>query len=102
MNFKKTLLGMVLTGAMALGMAGCEKGIQQGRIYDKEYHPSSMTMIMQPMIIGEVIALMPMMTSHPERYVVKIEAEVNGKKQTNYFSVSKDIYETKQVGDNYP
>jgi len=93
-------MGIALLGALALG--GCEKGIESGTIYDKEYIPAHSSTYIYPVRSGKVTILMPHTTHYPEKFILKIEADVNGEKKVNKISVAKEIYDNKHVGEDYP
>ena len=87
---KNTLIGIVLAGVLAL--SGCEKGIESGRVYNRERYSHSHVMRIKPLL----------MSRRHTHYRIHIETEVNGERKTNYFNVDERTYSSKQVGDVYP
>ena len=87
---KNTLIGIVLAGILAL--SGCEKGIESGRVYNKEQYSHRHVMRAKPLH----------MSARHTHYRIHIESEVNGERKTNYFNVDERTYNWKQVGDTYP
>ena len=100
MTFKKTLATILAAGVLTL--SGCESRIETGRIYDKAYYPAQTTTVLIPMLCGKITILMPIVQNHPERYALKIENTADGRKRTREVSVSKEAFDSRNIGEVYP
>lgn len=67
--------------------------LEKGVIYEKEYVPEHKGINM--------IGGRPMPFRHPERYVIKIRGEINDKDIEKEISVSREIYNSLEIGQEY-
>lgn len=94
MKIKIILLSVALLILFIL--TGCSN-IKEGTIVDKYYRPPFVTTSF--MYNGKI--MIPLTTSHPASYQLKIELEVDGEKQTNIIYVDSKTYEKYEIGDYY-
>ncbi len=75
--------------------------IEKGHISEKEYEPSRMYTVLMPMRIGKITTLIPYMIYDNEDYILTIESEENGKLIHENIYVTKDYYNSLNIGDQW-
>lgn len=87
----------------ALLLSACAEPITEGTIYDKEFTPAHVETYIFPQsmyINGHVTIINIPRTSYKnDEYVLYICNMVDDDRKTNAFKVSKDVYDSYEIGD---
>lgn len=101
----KKAISLALCLIMTIMLCGCENKITEGEVYGKEYREAYTTVMPYPMVIynGHTTTTMiiPYTVHYPERYVIHIKAFVDDEWVTEDFYVSKEVYDSINVGDMF-
>ena len=94
-------LALVLVLCLAV-FCSCGNKITEGEVYEKEYREEFTTIMSFPLVISNgkttTTTIIPYVVHYPERYVIHIKAFQDGEWVTEDFYVSKDVYDTINVG----
>lgn len=98
---RKTLYSIALIGTLAL--AGCQRSERMidGKVYDKVYEPATTRVVVTPRNISKNMYAWEE-EEVPERFVFRIEGEIDEKKHLTSINVDKDTFNDYQIGDKYP
>lgn len=100
----KRLIFTILLFSLML-LCGCSSKITEGEVYEKEYREEFTTVMWLPLSIsnGETVTTMmiPYIIHYPERYVIHIKAFINDEWLTEDFYVSKEVYDSINIGDMF-
>jgi hypothetical protein len=102
---KKILTTIILCLLLLLCFCSCGNKITHGEVYEKEHREAYTTVMFIPITIsnGKSISttMVPYIIRYPERWVIHIR-EANGEEWvTEDFYVSKEIYDTIEIGDMF-
>lgn len=96
---------IVLCVFMMFSFYGCCNQITEGEIYKKEYREEHNTVMMLPLVRSNgkttSTVFVPYFIHYPERYVIYIRAYQNEEWVTEDFYVSKEVYNTVNIGDMF-
>lgn len=100
----KKIICAVLVLSVALALCGCDE-ITEGEVYQKEYREAYTTVMILPFVISNgkttKTYAVPYFVHYPDRYVVFIKAYQDGEWKTEDFYVSKEVYDTINIGDMF-
>ena len=101
---KLICLLMVLITCLSV-FCSCGNKITEGEVHEKEYREEFTTIMSFPLVISNgkttTTTIIPYVVHYPERYVIHIKAFQDGEWVTEDFYVSKDVYDTINVGDMF-
>ena len=101
----KRVVSLLLCFYLLFSLCGCSKAITEGEVCEKRYEKAHTTVMMLPLAISNgkttTTMVMPYLVSYPERYVVFIKAYQNDEWKTEDFYVSKEVYDTINIGDMF-
>jgi hypothetical protein len=101
----KKVICAILLLATILSLVGCSPTINEGEVYEKEYRAEFTTVMMLPLTIsnGKTVTttIIPYVVHYPDRYVIHIKAFVNDEWMTEDFYVSKEVYDSINIGDMF-
>ena len=101
----KKIILLALCLIMLLSLCSCSNKIIEGEVYEKEYREKITTIMSLPLVISNgkttTTTIIPYVVHYPERYVIHIKAFQDGEWVTEDFYVSKDVYDTINVGDMF-
>lgn len=84
-------------------LSACAEPITEGTIYDKEFTPAhtSTYILPQSMYINGRVTIIniPHTSYEDDKYVLYISCMVDDERRTNSFEVSKDVYDSYEIGD---
>lgn len=90
---------------MLFSFCACSNQVTEGEIYKKEYREEHTTIMLLPLITSNgktaTTTLIPYFIHYPERYVIFIKAYQNEEWVTEDFYVSKEVYNTVNIGDMF-
>jgi hypothetical protein len=88
-----------------VSLCGCSDKITEGEVYEKEYREATTTMSVFPLVISNgkttTTTMIPYFIHYPERYVIHIKAFVDAEWVTEDFYVSKEVYDSVNIGDMF-
>lgn len=97
------LIGLVLI--VIISLAGCSSEITEGEVYQKEFKPEHTEVVLIPMHMyngkTSTTIVVPFTYHYPDRYVVYIKSYVDKEWKTADYYVTKEIYETINIGDQF-
>lgn len=100
----KKALFSILCLIMLFSLFGCSS-ITEGEVYEKEYREAYTRTQIMPLIISNgktaTPIMIPYIVHYPERYVIHIKAFVDDEWTTEDFYVSKEVYDSINVGDMF-
>jgi len=89
---------------LIVSLCGCST-ITEGEVYEKEYREAHTQIMMLPLNISNgktsSTIMVPYFIRYPERYVILIKAYQDEKWVTEDFYVSKEVYDTINIGDMF-
>lgn len=101
----KKIISIILCLIIIVSLCGCSDKITEGEVYKKEYKEACTSVMTYPVIIstGKTMStiIVPYTVYYPERYVIHIKAFVNDEWVTEDFYVSKEVYDSINVGDMF-
>jgi hypothetical protein len=101
---KKILIVMICLSLMFC-LCACGDKITHGEVYEKEYREAYTTVMVRPLVIptgkSVITTMVPYTVHYPERWVIFIK-DFNGEEWvTEDFYVSKEVFDTIQIGDMF-
>jgi hypothetical protein len=101
----KKIIGALICILLVVSLCGCSNAITEGEVYEKEYREAHTTVMMLPLVISNgkttTTTMMPYFVHYPDRYVIFIKAYQDEEWKTEDFYVSKEIYESINIGDMF-
>lgn len=101
----KKLTNVLIIIIMLTVLCGCSNAITEGEVYEKQHREAHSQLVMMPIVITNgkttTTTIIPYYISYPDRYVVFIKAFRDGEWVTEDFYVSKDVYDTVNIGDMF-
>lgn len=101
---KLICLGLVLVMCLAV-FCSCGNKITEGEVYEKEHREAFTTVSVLPLVISNgkstTTIMVPYVIHYPDRYVIHIKDFQGEEWVTEDFYVSKDVYDTINVGDMF-
>lgn len=100
-KINKIIALAILTIISIITLSGCGYGEKEGTIVDKKYTAAHTTHSVRAHRVGKITTTQPYTIHHPERYELYIEKEDEGKTKGCWIIVTKEEYESYQIGDYY-
>ena len=101
----KKIICALICILLVVSLCGCSNSITEGEVYKKEYREAYTTVMMLPLVIsnGKTITttMIPYSVHYPDRYVVFIKAYQDEEWKTEDFYVSKEVYDSINIGDMF-
>lgn len=101
----KKIICIVICISSVLSLCGCSSAITEGEVYKKEYREAHTSVMMLPLVISNgkttTTNMIPYFVHYPDRYVVFIKAYQDNEWKTEDFYVSKEVYDTINVGNMF-
>ena len=101
----KKIIGVIVCLLLVVSLCGCSNAIIEGEVYEKEYREAYTTVMMLPLVIsnGKTTStiIVPYFVHYPDRYVVFIKAYQDEEWKTEDFYVSKEVYDSINIGDMF-
>ena len=101
----KKMICAVICIILIFSLCGCSNAIAEGEVYKKEYRAAHTRVRMMPLTVfnGKTSSttMIPYVVRYPDRYVVFIKAYQNEKWVTEDFYVSKEVYDSIDIGDMF-
>ena len=101
----KKIIGALICFLLVVYLCGCSNVITEGEVYEKEYREEYTTIMMLPMVISNgkstTTTMVPYFIHYPERYVIFIKAYQDEEWKTEDFYVSKEVYDSTNIGDMF-
>lgn len=86
-------------------ICGCSDTITEGEVYEKEYKEAFTTTSILPLVISTgkttTTIMVPYFIRYPDRYVIHIKSFVDDEWVTEDFYVTKEVYDSINVGDMF-
>lgn len=102
---KKIVSLLVILITVLIVLCGCGNKLTSGEVYNKEFKKSHKEVRMIPITgyTGKTtsVTMIPYLYTYPDRYIVYIKKFINNKWETNYYYVSKDVYNNINIGDEF-
>lgn len=99
----KRIICIVTLVFLILTLWGCEDKIAEGEVYEKEYRAAHTDVRMMPVVISNgkttTTTVIPYVVSYPDRYIIHIKAFNGEEWETEDYYVSKEVYDSVNVGD---
>lgn len=101
----KKILIFTICLSLTFCLCACGNKITHGEVYEKEHREAHNTVMVLPLVIsnGKTTStiMIPYIVHYPERWVIFIKAFNGEEWVTEDFYVSKDVFDTVQVGDMF-
>ena len=101
----KKIIGALICILLVISLCDCSNAITEGEVYEKEYREEYTTIMMLPMVISNgkstTTTIIPYFIHYPERYVIFIKAYQEEEWKTEDFYVSKEVYDSTNIGDMF-
>ena len=101
----KKIIGALICLLLVVSLCGCSNEITEGEVYEKEYREAHTTVMMLPLVISNgkttKTTMIPFLVHYPDRYVIFIKAYQDKEWKTEDFYVSKEIYDSINIGDMF-
>lgn len=101
----KKIICALICILLVVSLCGCSNEITEGEVYKKEYREEYTTVMMLPLCIsnGKTITttIIPYVVHYPDRYVIFIKAYQDEEWKTEDFYVSKEVYDSINIGDMF-
>lgn len=101
----KKIIGALICLLLVVSLCGCSNVITEGEVYKKEYREEYTTVIMLPLVISNgkssTTTMIPYIVRYPDRYVIFVKAYQDEEWKTEDFYVSKEVYDSINVGDMF-
>ena len=101
----KKLIVALICLLLVASLCGCSNTITEGEVYEKEYREEYTTVMMLPLVIsnGKTTStiMVPYFIRYPDRYVIFIKAYQDDEWKTEDFYVSKEVYDSINIGDMF-
>ena len=101
----KRIISALICILLVVSLCGCSNTITEGEVYEKEYREAYTTVMMQPLVISNgkttTTKMIPYFVRYPDRYVIFIKAYQDEEWKTEDFYVSKEIYDSINIGDMF-
>lgn len=98
----------ILTLIIVLGLVmltGCSKEIKEGEVYNKEFKEAHTRIAIIPLTTFNgkttTTVMIPYTYYYPDRYIIYIKKFEDNKWKTADYYVTKEIYETISIGDQF-
>lgn len=101
----KKIVAVLVCSCWLFFLCGCSNAITEGEVYEKEYREAHTQVMILPLIIsnGKTIStiMVPYFVHYPDRYVIFIKAYQDEEWKTEDFYVSKEVYDSTNIGDMF-
>lgn len=101
----KKIISVLICLLLIVSLSGCSNKITEGEVYEKEYREEFTTVMMLPLVISNgkttTTKIIPYFVHYPDRYVVFIKAYQDEEWKTEDFYVSKEVYDSINIGDMF-
>lgn len=101
----KRIIGALICILLVVSLCGCSNAITEGEVYEKEYREAHTQVIVFPLIISNgktsSTIMIPYFVHYPDRYVIFIKAYQDEEWKTEDFYVSKEVYDSINIGDMF-
>lgn len=101
----KKIIGALICILLVVSLCGCSNAITEGEVYEKEYREAYTQVMVLPLIIsnGKTTStiMVPYFVHYPDRYVIFIKAYQDEEWKTEDFYVSKEVYDSINIGDMF-
>ena len=101
----KKIIGALICLLLVVSLCGCSNVITEGEVYEKEYREEYTAVVMLPLAISNgkssTITMIPYIVRYPDRYVIFIKAYQDEEWKTEDFYVSKEVYDSINIGDMF-
>ena len=101
----KKIIGALICIFLVVSLCGCSNVITEGEVYEKEYREAHTTVMMLPLVISNgkttKTTMIPFLVHYPDRYVIFIKAYQDEEWKTEDFYVSKEVYDSINIGDMF-
>lgn len=101
----KKVIGALICLLLVVSLCGCSNVITEGEVYEKEYREEYTAVVMLPLVISNgkssTITMIPYIVRYPDRYVIFIKAYQDEEWKTEDFYVSKEVYDSINIGDMF-
>lgn len=101
----KRIIGALICILLVVSLCGCSNAITESEVYEKEYREAHTQVIVFPLIISNgktsSTIMIPYFVHYPDRYVIFIKAYQDEEWKTEDFYVSKEVYDSINVGDMF-
>lgn len=99
----KKIIGALICLLLVVSLCGCSNVITEGEVYEKEYREEYTAVVMLPLVISNgkssTTTMIPYIVRYPDRYVIFIKAYQDEEWKTEDFYVSKEVYDSINIGD---
>ena len=101
----KKILALIVCIGLIVCLCACSDNITHGEVYKKEYREKHSQIMTFPLVISTgktmTTVIVPYWVHYPDRYVIFIK-DFNGEEWvTEDFYVSKEVYDSIEVGDMF-
>lgn len=101
----KKIVAVLVCFCCLFFLCGCSNAITEGEVCEKEYREAHTQVMILPLIIsnGKTIStiMVPYFVHYPDRYVIFIKAYQDEEWKTEDFYVSKEVYDSTNIGDMF-
>lgn len=101
----KKIIGALICLLLVVSLCGCSNVITEGEVYEKEYREEYTAVVMLPWVISNgkssTKTMIPYIVRYPDRYVIFIKAYQDEEWKTEDFYVSKEVYDSINIGDMF-
>ena len=101
----KKVIGALICLLLVVSLCGCSNVITEGEVYEKEYREEYTAVMMLPLVISNgkssTTTMIPYIVRYPDRYVIFIKAYQDEEWKTEDFYVSKEVYDSINIGDMF-
>ena len=101
----KRIIVSLICILLVVSLCGCSNAITEGEVYKKEYREEHTTVMVLPLVISNgkttTTTMIPYFVYYPDRYVIFIKAYQDEEWKTEDFYVSKEVYESINIGDMF-